>query len=126
MTHDTLRDKPGGDGEGDRPPPADATPGNAGSVVWAELARLLERLDAAHRACRAATGLPDREAAEAVRREAAGELWYFRQGLADLALLLIRHALEYRREALCASLAEALRPELDLLAESIAKLEGHR
>ena len=66
----------------------------------------------------------DREAAEDERRAALGEHFAAGQAIADLGLLVVRHALAYRQEALAAYLADALRPELQAIADAITRLEG--
>jgi hypothetical protein len=96
------------------------------SLVRAELARIGERFDAADRRAHQAAvrgNTVDRAAAEAERDEAAGDFWSASMELADLCLLLLRYATDYRPEALQQYLAKALRAELEPLAEAIAKLE---
>ena len=115
--------------------PQTSTTDKAGSAVRAELARICGRFEDADRRARAARvaaarghagTVAEREAAEAERRDAAGEFWGAGEDLAQLLLLLLRYAAEHQPEALAAALAEALRPELGPLAEAIARLEGRR
>ena len=81
--------------------------------------------DRAHRAAvtEDAAGLA---AAEDERFEVAGEFWAAGQELGDLLMLLLRHALDHRPDALRMYLTEALKPELQPLAAAVAKLEGRR
>jgi hypothetical protein len=96
------------------------------SILRAELVRFCERAVAAERRAQRATTIADREAAEWERLEAAGDFWKLETELADLFLMLFRFALRHQREALTAYLANALRPELEPLADLLAKLEAGR
>lgn len=101
----------------------------AHSRLRADLADMAERFAAADRRALRAAVLAEGaelEAAEAERREAAGEFWAAGQDLADLLLLLFRYALKHQPDALRALLLEVLRPDLTELAEGIANLEGGR
>jgi hypothetical protein len=101
------------------------TDGNPASAVRADLERIAERYAAAdRRACRAQS-IEDYDAAEAERREIAGEFWAAGSELADLLLLLLRHALQHQPDALRLYLAEALRPELGPITAALANLEQH-
>jgi hypothetical protein len=96
------------------------------SQVRADLAKIGERFAAADSRAKRAARIPDREAAEAERREAEGEFWAAGLDLADLLLLLLRYALQHRPDALRMYLAEALRSELEPIVESLAKLESRK
>jgi hypothetical protein len=99
------------------------------SLLRADLQRLAEKFhaagDAAHRAA-VALDLGARNDAEDLRLDLQGEYHAATNELADLLLMLLRHALDHRPEALTLYLAEALRPELEPLAEAVAGLEGER
>lgn len=103
--------------------PPTAGESRARSLVQSELSRIADRFDAANRLLRQAKSTEDREFAEAMRRDAAGQFWAFGQELADLLLLLIRMALSHRRDALGSYLADALRPELAPIVAAVARLE---
>ena len=94
------------------------------SLIRAELARLGEQFESADRRAKRATTIADRELAEADRQDAQGEFFAAGQELADLLLLLLRYGLRHRREALCSYLVEAMRDELEPIAETIARLEN--
>jgi hypothetical protein len=87
------------------------------------LARIAARFEEADRRTRHAQTLADREDAEAERREANGAFRAAGKDLGELFLLLFRHALAHRPEALQMYLADALRPELAPVLEALAKLE---
>lgn len=105
-----------------------ATP-DARSILRAELARIAEGFAAADRRAFTA-GVYDRqghrEAAEAERAEAAGNFWAAEADLADLLLLLLRAAARHQPDALRLRLGQALRTELEPLAEAVARLEARR
>jgi hypothetical protein len=110
--------------DGSTPPPCD-TP-SLRSAVRREFAEITERFEKAHnRALRAQT-IEDWEAAEAERRDIAGEFWAAGEDLADLLLMLLRYGMQHRPEALEMYLAEILRPQFRSLAQSIARLERGR
>jgi hypothetical protein len=67
-----------------------------------------------------------REEAEAARMEARGDFWQAGQDLTDLLLLLFRYALRHDRDTLRLVLVEALREELEPIADAIARLEARR
>ena len=90
------------------------------------MAAILERFDAADRRIRQARTIPDREAAEAERRETMGDYYAASAALGDLFLLLFRHAMQHRQEALQTHLVSLLDPELDQLADAIAESERRR
>jgi hypothetical protein len=93
------------------------------------LARIAERFDAADRRAKRAAVLgdaTDREAAEAERREIAGDFWAAGEDLADLLLLLLQYAIEHHPDALRLYLTEALRPELEPIVEALAQLEARQ
>jgi hypothetical protein len=121
-----ARPSANGDGakQGAKPEPAPAAP-RRGSLLLADVQRVLERFEAADRRRRVANLCEaDKAAHEAEMLEAAAEereagLW-----LADLLLLFLRYARRHRPEALTAALAEALRPEIEPLALAVARLEG--
>jgi hypothetical protein len=97
------------------------------SLLRADLVRIAERFaEADRRAWEAATTADreGREAAEDERREAAGAFWAAGRELAELLLLLLRHAADHQPDAVRAYLADMLRPELEPLARAIARLEG--
>jgi hypothetical protein len=96
------------------------------SIVRKELSRIADKFGQADARARRAQTIEDYEAAEAERCEIAGEFWAAESELADLCLLLLRLALRHQPDALCLYLAEALRTELEPLAESLAKLEARR
>jgi hypothetical protein len=98
-------------------------------VGRADLSRIAERYKAAERAAFTAgiyNRQGDREAAEAESQAAAAEFWAAESELADLLLMLLRLALRHQPDALRDYLTEALRPELEALADGIAELEGRR
>ena len=64
--------------------------------------------------------------AEDARMDANGEYYAASWDLADLLLLLLRHALMHRRDILRQYLADALAPELTELAEAIVRAERGR
>ncbi len=90
------------------------------SFLRAEVAKLLQDFDVADRRAKRATTLPEREAAEAERRAAAGDFWTAGQQLAELFLLLLRYAKRHQPEAVRVYLVDLLQPELNELAEAIA------
>jgi hypothetical protein len=99
----------------------------ANGPLRSELRALAERFDAAaNRAYRAAVteDQPAREAAEWERLEAFGAYEAAGRDVADLLLLLLRHCLRHRPEALADLLAEALQDELRPLAAAVADLQG--
>jgi hypothetical protein len=101
-------------------------PTDARSLVRAELAQIAARFEQADRSAKRATTIKDREAAEAERREAAGDFWAAGADLADLLLLLFRYATTHQPDALRAHIVALLRPEFDPIAEAIANLEGRQ
>ncbi len=105
-------------------PRGDAARTSAGLRV--DLLRVAERFETADRRARTAAMLTDREAAEAERREAAGEFHAGGSDLADLLLLLLRMAARHEPDALRTALVELLRPELAPLVSALARLEGRR
>jgi hypothetical protein len=103
--------------------------GRAASLLRADLLRVAERFqEASDTAWRAAVAVDAgaRDAAEEERWAAAGAFHAAREELADLGLLLLRHALELRADAVRLYLSEALRPELQALAAAIVELEGRQ
>jgi hypothetical protein len=74
---------------------------------------------------RAAT-IEDRSQAEEERHEAMGDLFAAKQELADLFILLLRHAAEHRPTALRIYLADLLREDFGSLAQAIAQVEACR
>jgi hypothetical protein len=98
------------------------TPG----AVRRELQQILERFDAADRRMLAARKPGDKEAAEAERREVMADFYGGSEALADLLLLLLRHAGQRRTAALRAALLDLLAPELRELAGAVAALERRR
>jgi hypothetical protein len=99
---------------------------DARQSVRGEVLAIAERFEAADKAHRLARTDPDRELAEAKRRDANGQFWAAAEQLADLHLLMLRQALAHRADALRQYLAELLRPELEPLAEALARLERGR
>jgi hypothetical protein len=95
----------------------------ATSLIRAELARIGGRFDAADRRAKQASTIEDREVAEEERREAAGDFWAAEADLADFLLLLLRVALRHQPDALTRYLVQALRPELESLADVLARME---
>jgi hypothetical protein len=94
--------------------------------VCADLERITERFEKANnRALRAQT-IEDWEAAEAERRDIAGEYWGATDELAQLGLMLVRLAAEHYPDALRIYLVEIMRPELEAITGAIARLEGRR
>jgi hypothetical protein len=65
----------------------------------------------------------ERAAAEAESMEAAGAYHAASRALADLFLLLLRHAKQHCPDALRTYFVELLRPELDELADAIVAVE---
>jgi hypothetical protein len=103
-------------------PPVDDLGGNGGcrSLLRADLVRIGERFAAAQRRQARAATAADQEAAEAERDAIAGEFFAAATALANLCLLLLRYASEYRPEALRVYLVAALRPEFDEIARLLA------
>jgi hypothetical protein len=93
-------------------------------TVRAELQAILERFDEADRRMCRAQVLGDRAAADVAedeRREAMGDRYAAGLALADLWLLLTRHALEYRADAARQLLADVLGEEFDAIAEALER-----
>jgi hypothetical protein len=111
-----------------QPPAPGPTPAEVRreSLVRADLARIADRFEQADRRARRAQTIAAYEQAEAERRDAEGEFWAAGSDLADLLLLLLRYALHHEPDALRLYLAEVLRPELEPLAETLARLEARR
>lgn len=107
---------------------------DAASLVRRELGRIRGRWEAADKKAYAASVAiafgasagAEREAAEAERDDAAGELFGLESDLADLLLLLLRLARRHRPEALADSLSEAMGEELDTFAREIAHARARR
>jgi hypothetical protein len=98
----------------------------AAAGVAADLRRITARYAAlGRRACRSQT-VEDYEAAAAERREIAGEFRAAESALADLGLMFLRVAAKHEPDAARLYLLDLLRPELEELAQGIAKLEGRR
>jgi hypothetical protein len=97
--------------------PAPITNGTK-SVIRQEIARIADRFASADQRLHAAQvmGQPEEaDLAEEERREALGEFWSFSQDLADLQLLLLRHANQKRRDALEAALLLPLHDAIESL-----------
>ena len=90
----------------------------------AELGSYADRMAAADRHAREATTQADRDVAEQQRREAMGRHYALEMDMADLFVLLLRHAIEHRPHEVRLLLADALRAELAPIIETIARLEG--
>ena len=91
-----------------------------------EIAALTARFEAADQRMKRAATIEVREAAEAERREAAGDCWANEADLADLLLLLLRICLRHQPAALEQYLVTALRSHLDEITLTIAQLESRR
>src|SRR5258707_403575 len=96
----------------------------ARSLLRAELTQIAERFAAADCRVKRPTTIEDCEAPETERREGAGDFWAASADLADLLLLLFRYATAHQPDALRAHIVALLRPELDPIAEAVAKLES--
>jgi hypothetical protein len=96
------------------------------SLLRADLDAIAERYEAADRRAKLAATIPDREAAEDERRGAAADFWLAETDLADLLLMLLRLTLRHQPDALRHYLAEALRPEIEPLANAFARMEARR
>jgi hypothetical protein len=96
------------------------------SLLRADLERIANQFAAADRRAKQAPTLADREEAEAVRRQAAGEFWAMGSEVAHLFLLLLRVAAERERETVRLYLRDLLREEIGELAVAVARLEGGR
>jgi hypothetical protein len=81
----------------------------AGHRLTAELRTYMNQFEVSERAVREAQTLPDREQAEAIRRDAMGKIYAGKVAIGDLFLLMLRTAIETRRDALCRYLADLLR-----------------
>jgi hypothetical protein len=92
----------------------------------AELVQIAERFEAADRRAKRAATLEEREAAGLERQEAAGDFWAAEWDLTELLLLLIRLALRHQPDVLAQYLREALREELEALADAVIKMEARR
>jgi hypothetical protein len=94
--------------------------------TWTDLLGLsavADRFEAAHNRYLRAQTVADAEAAEHERRDIAGEFWRAGSDRGELFLLLLRYAVRHQPEALAALLAQALRRELDQLADAVVALE---
>lgn len=94
------------------------------SLVRAELRRICERWEEADRRFKEARARAERgelSQAELDRWEAQGDWFGCSRELADLAVLLLRHAVKHHAEALRPLLVEILRPQLDALAVVLLK-----
>lgn len=99
------------------------------SPIRAELDTITGRFEQADRRAKVAQVLGqagDQELAEEERQQAEGQFHVVGRQLADLLLLLFRYARRHRPDALRTHLADLLGPELDDLAESIARIERRR
>jgi hypothetical protein len=94
------------------------------SAVRAYLGQITERFEAAHRRALQAQAIKDYEAAEAERREIAGDFWLAEEELAQFGLMLVRLAFQHHPNTLRLWLTEALRPELEEIADAQANLEA--
>jgi hypothetical protein len=98
----------------------------ASAGVTADLRRITARYEQAERrACRSQT-VEDYEAAAAERRAIAGEFRAAESALADLGLMFLRVAARHEPDAARVYLLDLLRPELEEMAQGIAKLKGRR
>lgn len=100
------------------------------SAIGDELARIRERFEQADRRLLRAGTYGDaagKVQAEADRQEALGDHFAAAMQLADLGLLLLRYAAEYRpnelRLYLTDVIRESLAPDLQAMAEAITRLE---
>jgi len=96
------------------------------SPLRAEIDAIAARYEAANRRAKLAATIPDRAAAEWERLEAAGDFTAAEMDLADLLLMLLRLALRHQPAALTQYLSQALRNELQPLADAILELEASR
>jgi hypothetical protein len=87
----------------------------------ADLKRIAARFDEANRRLHKSRTIEDYADAEDERRAAAGEFYAAEYEIAHLGLMLLRLALRHEPDALRLYLADALRPEFQALAASIAK-----
>jgi hypothetical protein len=99
----------------------------AADTIRANIDAAASRFLAADAAVRRAEVLGDdaaRVEALAARTLALGEFCLAGRDVADLAVLLLRYAFEFDRDTLRLILVEALRPELEPIADAIARLEA--
>jgi hypothetical protein len=96
------------------------------SPLRREISAIAARFEAADRRAKRADTLDNREAAEAERREAAGDFWAAEIDLADLLFILLRLAIRHRPAALAQYLKRAMETELNAVADAIVQLEGRR
>jgi hypothetical protein len=82
---------------------------------------LYERADGIAKSAQTAA---DRAHAEDLRREASASFWEASVELGDLFLLLLRHAIDHRPEAVRAYLMKALGEDFQELADAVALVEG--
>jgi hypothetical protein len=93
-------------------------------LVNQELEAIVARAARAQRRLREPQTPEEWQAAEAELWEARGELHAARSELAELGLYLLRFALDMQPDALRALLTQALRPELESLAEAVMRRGG--
>jgi hypothetical protein len=96
---------------------------DAYATLRAHLAGLLARFEAADQRARAEHDPDARGDAEAAALEATGEHWEASREIADLLLLLLRHAMRHHRDVLHEFIVNLLRPQLNELADALYRLE---
>jgi hypothetical protein len=104
------------------PPPGNHPPRR--SVFREELDRLRGLYESADRKAKSAATAADRALAEDLRREADASFWAASAELGDLFLLLLRHCLDHRKDALRAYLMQVLGDDFRDLADAVALAEG--
>jgi len=96
------------------------------SLFREELGRLRAMYEHADRLARTAETAADRTLAEDLRREAEASFWAASAELGDLLLLMLRHAIEHRRDTVRAYLMLVLGDDFQELGDAIALAEGRR
>jgi hypothetical protein len=94
------------------------------SIFREELGRLRALYEEADRLAKSGESAADRARGEDLRREADATLWAASMELADLFLLIQRHAIDHRRDTVRAYLMLVLGPDFQELADQIALVEG--
>jgi hypothetical protein len=96
---------------------------DAYATLRAHLAGLLARFEAADQRLQESIVTGERTEAEAAALEATGEYWEASREIADLLLLLLRHAMRHHRDVLHEFIVNLLRPQLNELADALYRLE---
>jgi cobalamin biosynthesis Co2+ chelatase CbiK len=93
------------------------------SLIGRELGRIADKFQQTNNRLHRSQTIEDCTDAEDERREIAGEFWAAEHELAHLYLLLRRLAQQHEPDAVKLYAIEAIRPELQPIVESLAKME---